>query len=214
MTDAQMGLFDATTGADVVLTGAGAGGEGGASGKFYQMPERHQHPAEHPREMVDRRPEIPAERRAFTTEVWGTGPDGAYHHTNETVYYVVEPDELPREHLPDAPCVCGGRRFIAKEKRLRYWRCIRCVPPCPGERVAVYDVPVESDGVEEAEHALQLPGSALPKAPCHQCGGTLFAADAAEEPYRWRCVQCHPPGPDGGIVIYNVSEESDDTDDT
>jgi hypothetical protein len=110
--------------------------------------------------------------------------------------------------------VCGGRRFIAKQGRLHYWRCLRCVPPCPGERVAVYDVPDGADGDPEAEDVLQLPRSALPQGRCHQCGAALFAADAGEKPYRWRCARCHPPGPDGGIVIYNVSEENDDTDDT
>jgi hypothetical protein len=94
-----------------------------------------------------------SERRTVATTIYIYDPKqmSSSCYTRETRYHVVDKG-LPEDALPDAPCsCCGGRRFIAKEDQLRHWRCIRCTPPCPNERVVVYDVPEEEEDDNDAD---------------------------------------------------------------
>jgi hypothetical protein len=164
MTAQQMGLFDGTaiadTGADTAPQAA-ITPEAEAREKDAAQNQDQGQRGQDRASPATTRPELPTERRVFTAEIWGYDPrvQRAYHYINEVPYYAISTDaaggELLEDALPEAPCRCGGRRFIAGRETLRGWRCIRCAPPCPTEHVVVYEVPKEEEDDSDDEQADQ-----------------------------------------------------------
>jgi len=87
----------------------------------------------------------PRERPQATPPAYHQAPPSPEGEVVEIAYYLISFNEIPpdltKDDLPQRARSCGRRRFIAREGRPLYWRCMRRYAPYCNERIATYDAP-------------------------------------------------------------------------